>query len=229
VKTTPLRQFTVVDVALATLGVGPCEFLLDVEGQGTGRKGLATCPTRTALNAIFAGNQQRQKKTEIERLLADVTVFVKFIRSRIEDYAAFGLEMLLYLDEQKKARPEIAEFLSEMETLTKAIGAGVAERQDNIKTPQYAVDLIDEFRRNLLEREHPNALAECERITESLVAIGGEQDELVGECRAAVKVLRQRAGMAMAANPAAAEVAKEIRNRTQKILRNAVSHEFADH
>ena len=59
--------------------------------------------------------------------------------------------------------------------------------------------------------------------------VGGNQDELVGECRMHVKVLRQRAGMAMATNPAAAEVAKEIRDRTQKILRNALSYEHPRH
>ena len=45
-RTTPLDQFTVVDVVRATLGVGPCEYILDVEGQGATRKGRATCATR---------------------------------------------------------------------------------------------------------------------------------------------------------------------------------------
>jgi hypothetical protein len=35
--------------------------------------------------------------------------------------------------------------------------------------------------------------------------------------------------MAMATNPAAADVAKEIRDRTQKILRNALSYEHPRH
>ena len=59
--------------------------------------------------------------------------------------------------------------------------------------------------------------------------VGGNQDELVGECRSAVKILRQRAGLAMATNPAAAEIAKEIRDRTQKVLRNATSYEAPRH
>ena len=33
-RETPLEEFTVVDVVRATLGVGPCEYILDVEGQG---------------------------------------------------------------------------------------------------------------------------------------------------------------------------------------------------
>jgi hypothetical protein len=76
-----------------------------------------------------------------------------------------------------------------------------------------------------LDYEKDDALAKCKAITEAIVVVGGNQDELVGECRLAVKILRQRAGLAMAIDPRLAEVAKEIRVRTQKILRNAASYE----
>jgi hypothetical protein len=156
-------------------------------------------------------------------------VFVKFIRARIEEYSAFGHELLKYLDEQEKAHPENSGFLKEMETLTKVIDAKIAQRQRLIKTTQYVVDLTDEFRQKLLDTEGPEAHKECTRIADAIVAVGGNQDHLVGECRVAVKVLRQRAGMAMATNPGAAEMAKEIRDRTQKILRNPAVHEFPRH
>ena len=41
--------------------------------------------------------------------------------------------------------------------------------------------------------------------------------------------VRQRAGLAMAIQPAAAEIAREIRNRTQKALRNPTSYEAPRH
>ena len=43
-----------------------------------------------------------------------MVIFVKHIRGRIEQYVDFGHETLAYLDEQKKAHPELAEFLAEM-------------------------------------------------------------------------------------------------------------------
>jgi hypothetical protein len=61
------------------------------------------------------------------------------------------------------------------------------------------------------------------------VEIGGNQDELVGECRMAVKVLRQRASLLMAVDPRLAEVANEIRRRTWKMLRNPTSYEAPRH
>ena len=48
------------------------------------------------------------------------------------------------------------------------------------------------------------------------MVVGGNQDELVGESRLAVKNLRQRAGAALTGNPQAAEIAREIRSRAQK-------------
>ena len=229
VKATPLDRFTVVDLVRATLGVGPCEYILDLEGQGTAYRGRATCGTRDALKPIYAAKQQKARRAEIERILDEVVVFVKHIRGRIEDYAAFGREMSKYVQEQKKSHPDLSDFLDEMDRLAKTIQANYDKRKENIKTPQYVIDLTNRFRRELLDDEGPDALAKCTEITEAIVVVGGNQDELVGESRMAVKVLRQRSGLAMAVDPRTAEIAKEIRRRTQQILRNAASYESPRH
>jgi hypothetical protein len=116
-----------------------------------------------------------------------------------------------------------------MEAAVRAIDAAYAKREASIKTPQYVVDLTEKFRKTLVDYEGDDALKQCIAITHAIVDVGGNQDELVGECRAAVKVLRQRAGLTMAANPGAAEIAREIRDRTQKILRDATSYEAPRH
>jgi hypothetical protein len=188
-------------------------------------KGRASCATRDALKEIYAAGRQKQKRAEILRILDDVLVFVKHIRGRIEDYVAFGRETLDYLQREKKAHPERARFIAEMETLARAIDGAVAKRREHIKSPDYVAALTQKFRDTLLDAEGPEALARCREITEAIVVVGGNQDELVGECRLAVKILRQRAALAMAADPASADVAREIRARTQKILRNATSYE----
>ncbi|MGA2066007.1 MAG: carbohydrate binding domain-containing protein [Thermoguttaceae bacterium] len=226
---TPLTEFTVVDLVRATLGVGPCEYILDVEGQGTTTKGRATCWTRDFLKGIYAAHEQKKRKAEVEKALVDVVTFVKHIRGRIEQYVDFGHETLAYLQQQEKAHPALAGFLADMEDSTRAIDAAVAKRKANIKTPQYVVDLTDRFRATVMDYEGDDALVKCRAITEAIVQVGGNQDELVGECRGAVKVLRQRAGLAMATDPQAAEIAREIRDRTQKVLRNATGYESPRH
>jgi len=228
-RTTPLDRFTVVDIVRGTLGVGPCEYILDVEGQQSRYKGRATCSARDTLRRIYARKQQKQKKAEIEKVLVDVMIFIRHIRGRIENYVAFGHELLKYLAAQKRAHPELARHLSELETLTKAIDAYVAKRKEKIKTVGYAAKLAEEFRKTLIDYEGADAFEKCKRITHGWVEIGGNQDELVGECRMAVKWVRQRAGLLMALEPRMAEVAKEIRRRTQKVLRNPAGHEGARH
>jgi hypothetical protein len=229
VRGTPLDTFTVVDIMRATLGVGPCEYILDLEGQKYVNKGRATCSARDALRGIYGARQQREKRAEVEKVLQDVMIFVRFIRSRIEGYATFGHDLLAYLDAEKKARPDQAAFCDEMQKMARAIDGYVGKRKGHIKTPDEAQAMVDKFRATLLDAEGDDALAKVKTFTEAIVDIGGNQDELAGECRMAVKNLRQRAGLAMAADPRVADIAKEIRKRTQEVLRQPAGHEGARH
>ena len=229
VHATPLDTFTVVDIVRATLGVGPCEYILDVESHKTAYKGRATCAVRDTLRPIYKNKLQKPKRAAVEKALVDVIVFIKHIRGRIEAYQAFGRDMLAYLAEQRKAHPELTAAISDLEALTANIHKRYARRRGNIETPADAEKLADEFRDTLLEAEGDAATKRCFDITAAWVKIGGNQDELVGECRMAVKVLRQRAALAMALDPRMADIATEIRNRTHKILRNPLSYEAPRH
>jgi len=226
---TPLATFTFVDIVRATLGVGPCEYILDVEGQKKKAEGRPTCYSRNKLNDIYTNKQQKEKKAEVEQALDDVLAFMRHIRVRIEGYAAFGRQTLAWLDKQKKARPDLAGFCAEMEVPARRIDEAVEKRKEAIKTPEYAAKLVEEFRTTLVGYEGDDALAKCKKITAGFVAIGGPQDELVGECRLAVKILRQKAALAMAVDPRTAPVAKELRLRTQAALRNPTSYEAPRH
>jgi len=228
-EATPLEQFTVVDIMRATLGIGPCEYILDVEGQKKTFQGRPTCASRTILDGIYASKQQKQQREVVEKTLDEVLAFVRHIRGRIEDYIVFGHEVGAYLEEQKRAQPQLAGLVTEMQETTGRIDNYVARRKNAIKTPEYASGLVAEFRRTLIDYEGADALAKCKRITAALVDIGGNQDELVGECRMVVKILRQQAALAMAGDPRAAQVGSEVRRRTQQMLRNPTSYEAPRH
>jgi hypothetical protein len=88
---------------------------------------------------------------------------------------------------------------------------------------------VDDFRRDGLDDDGPGAADRCKKFTAAVVDIGSNQDELVGECRWAVKVVRQRAALLMLADPRLAEAAQELRARSQKVLRNPAGHEGAGH
>jgi hypothetical protein len=229
VKQTPLDAYTVVDVMRNTLGVGPCEYILDLEGQKSEYKGRATCSVRDELGAIYEKNRQKQERAQVEKFLDQGLTFVTHIRGRITRYVEFGHKMREYLAAQKKAHPELADFLNEMDKLTDEIDARVAARADEIQTPVHVAAMNEDFRRNVLDDDGPDALAKCKKYTSALVVIGGSQDELSGECRWVVRTLRQKAGLLMAQDPRVAAIAAEIRARTQEALRNPASHEGAHH
>jgi hypothetical protein len=228
-EATPLETFTVVDVMRATLGVGPCEYILDVEGQKKTYQGRPTCASRTILDNIYQKKQQKQKRAEVLQTLDEVIAFMRHIRGRIENYTAFGHEVVALLEAEKKAQPELAGLLTELQDITRKMDSYRARRADGIKTPEFATRLVTDFRTTLVDCEGDDALAQCKKLTAAMVDIGGHQDELVGECRMVVKILRQRAALTMAGDPRLAPVSKELRRRTQQMLRSPASYEAPRH
>jgi hypothetical protein len=229
VEQTPLDAYTVMDVMRNTLGVGPCEHILDREGQKSEYRGRATCSVRDTLTPIYAKGEQKKQRARVDRTLDEGLTFVKHIRGRITRYVAFGKEMHRYLAEQKRAHPELSDFVAEMDRLTRQIDTRFAARAAKMKTPEHVARMNADFRKNVLGYDGPDALERCKAYAEALVEIGDNQDELSGECRWVVKSLRQRAGILLAQDPRVAPVALEIRRRTQEALRNPANHEGARH
>jgi hypothetical protein len=218
-----------VDLMRATLGVGPCAYILDVEGQKKTFQGRPTCDARTILNDIYSRKQQRLARDRVLTTLDEVLAFVRHIRGRIETYLAFGRTMDAELERWKNQQPELAGLATQLQATIRQLDHHAAQREAAIRTPEEATALVEEFRTNLVDYEGADALQKCKRITAALVAIGGNQDELVGECRVVVKRLRQQAAMAMTADPRAAPLAREVRRRTQEMLRNPTSYEAPRH
>jgi hypothetical protein len=229
VKATPADQFTALDVMRSTLGVGPCEYILDVVGQKESFKGNYTCATRDKLIEIYDKGQQKSKRDEIETLLGEALEFVKHIRARIEVYIAFGKELRSFLADRKKTNPDAAAFLGEMDAIAAQIEERLGERQERIKAPSDVMALNDEFRRNVRDYEGADLKDRLKKYTDDLTRIGGNQDKLVMECRWIVKALRQKAGLAMALDPKIAPLAEDVRTRTQAVLRAPSVHEKARH
>ena len=93
VAQTPLDVFTVVDVMRNTLGVGPCEHILDMEGQKSEYKGRATCSVRDTLTPIYKRSSRKRNVPRSNATLDEGLTFVKHIRGRITRYVEFGQKM----------------------------------------------------------------------------------------------------------------------------------------
>lgn len=226
-KETPPEAYTIVDVARNALGMGPCEYILDVENQKQEYKGQATCPTRDALIAIYEKGQQKGKRIEVEKHLQDALDFVKHIRGRIALYIEFGCKIRESLAAAKKAHPELQDPIGELEKIAEEMDARFAEREERIKSPAHVEAMNADFRKNVLDADGPAAVEGCKKYADDLVRIGGNQDKLVSECRWVARTLRQRAGLLMAVDPRTDSVCQEVRARAQEVLRNPSMHERA--
>jgi hypothetical protein len=116
-----------------------------------------------------------------------------------------------------------------MEGIVAELDDRLAARRNGIKSPAYVIALNNGFRKNLLTYDGADSLDRLKTYTDALTGVGGSQDGLVGECRWIVRTLRQRAALAMAVDPKFAEIAKEIRGRTQKVLLKPSAYEGARH
>ncbi len=226
---TPIDTYTVVDIVRNCLGVGPCEYILKVEGQKQEMKGRATCTARDALVAIYKKNEQKQKRKEVEAALDDALTFVTHIRDRIARYVGFGYKIRAYLAEQKRAHPELGKPISELDEIARELETRFSNRRKKIKTPDHVTEMNEDFRRNLIAYDGPDIMERLKKYTDALTQIGANQDELVGECRWVVRSLRQRAGILMALDPGFSRIAEEVRARAQEVLLNPATYEGARH
>ncbi|MBI3855235.1 MAG: hypothetical protein HY293_06055 [Planctomycetes bacterium] len=229
VEGTPLEAFTVIDMVRNTLGAGPCEYLLDLEGNKSEYKGRATCSSRDNLKRIYTAGEQKAKHAEVDKILNDALIFVKHIRGRITRYVDFCHQIREYLAAQKKAHPELKDPIAELEKIAEEVDARFKAREDKMKTPDYVAKMNEDFRRDVLDYEGPDAVDRCLKYALALVVVGDNQDELSGECRWVVKALRQKAGLLMAVDARMAPIAAEIRTRTQEALKNPAGHEGNRH
>ncbi|MCX6904697.1 MAG: hypothetical protein NTW03_14690 [Verrucomicrobia bacterium] len=226
---TPLEELTMIDLVRMTLGVGPCQFILDLEGQKRNSRGVATCYARDVINAIYKEGSQLRQGPAIEEHLKECVAFITNVRERIDQYVQFGHEMTRFLEEQKRRQPRQAGFADECLALTLKLDQLFERNRERIKTPAFAQQNADLFRTNLLHYAEKDASPKCEAQMAVFTSIGGAQDDLVASCRMIVKVLRQRAGMALAVNPELKNIATQIRERTQMMLRNPTAYEAPRH
>jgi len=226
---TPIESLTVVDLLRMTLGVGPCQYILDLEGQKRNSQGVATCYGRDVINAIYERGAQLQNRAVIEEHLAATVAFIKNVRERIDAYVKFGREISAYLEEQKRRDPRHADFFDELLQVTKRLDQFFEENRERIRTPALAEQSAEVFRETLLTYTGKDAYQKCAAQMSVFTSIGGAQDGLVASCRMIVKTLRQRSGIAMAVDPELKDVATEIRARTQAMLRNPTPYEAPRH
>jgi hypothetical protein len=203
------------------------------------------------LGEVYGSGQQKAKRQEIEHYLGDALDFVTHIRNRVLAYIAFGKEMRSYLAAQRAAHPELKESLDALDALVGEIDERVGPRMQAMLRQPTLAELAGQLSARHEDPTPPALAAQLNRAfvanglldvagadgakrikkeyTDPLTTIGGQQDEMVGECRWVVKALRQKAAIMLAGDPRLAPIAAEVRARTHQMLRGGAAYEGGRH
>lgn len=224
-KNTPLTAFTPVDVVRNTLGVGPCEYVLDREGlQGrsanTGRKsfGRGVCDTTTPIEYLFMEGIESRESTLVGHLVDDILADISAIHARILEFRRFGEELGQLSTALPRESASAVGLLDEIKKSAQEIESLYQEKLRTIKNPAHA-DQVGRRIKELAARNDPENLGECKTLTRELRDIAGTQHRMVGDYRVKVKRLRQEAGIQGAEDPATAKAAEKVRKLAGLVLR----------
>ena len=214
---TPLEAITLTDLVRQTLGVGPCQYILDADRKMAQTPGIFTCGGTDMLKKMEG--HITQDRARAEKLLGDMLIFVTAYRRRIEQFIAFRWDLAAYLNSQEKQRPDQKPLIGKMKALLEGIPAEI--RQDY---PKVIEGLNVEYRATL-DSDDQAAKKKREGLHRRYTAAGGAQDDILAKCHQAAKLLRYQAGLTLTADTAAAEIAVEVRKRASAVLQNPMYHE----
>jgi hypothetical protein len=211
-KATPLTAFCPIDVLRDTLGVGPCQYILQTEGLAS--EGNPT-PAKVMdwIEKQFERGKEQQAAAEIRDLLGQMTEHVGRAQKRIRRYREFGHEIVLVCTAagEDKDPPQNPDSLSFTAGLVEGHGQPLPlADQDPAALGQEIVALIG--------KENP--LGECQKLGARLREIGAAQDQALSDCRMAVRWLRQQARQRVLADTGQAKLAREVLARAERMLQN---------
>lgn len=224
-RDTPLTMFTPVDIARNTLGVGPCEYVLDREGlegrsANTGRKnfGRGVCDTTAPIEYLFLEGIETRESALVGHLVDDILADIRAINGRAQEFRRFGQELRDWIAATPSRSGPAAQLIAEAEKSIQQIETLYEEKLPVIKNPDHA-DQIGRRIKQLASRSDPENIGECKTLTYELRDIGGTQHRLIGDYRVVVKRFRQEAGILGVDDPSTAKMAEEVRRLGAKVLR----------
>ncbi|HIE51262.1 MAG TPA: hypothetical protein EYP85_05850 [Armatimonadetes bacterium] len=224
-RDTPLTVYTPVDIVRETLGVGPCEYVLDREGLRnrdamSGRRsfGRGVCDTTSVIEHLFMRGVEARESALVGHLVDDVLTDNRVINARIQEYRRFGQQMVELCRTIRQDFPDLKPLVDRVEELAREIETIYEENLPVIKTPRHAAALGKRVK-ELTQEAAPENLGECKALCRELRHIAGRQHTMIGKYRVLVKRLRQEAAIIGSTQPTATKMGQRIRDLARRVLR----------
>ncbi|MGA2621454.1 MAG: hypothetical protein ABSF26_27845, partial [Thermoguttaceae bacterium] len=195
-QATPLTTFCPIDVVRNTLGVGPCQYILQTEGLATDSN-----PTpdgvMTWIEKQFRQKKEKRAAGEIDEQLQQMVAHLGRAQDRIQQYGRLArriAEWCRAMAGDAHDAPGIEAVGRLAEKLEQTAGPRIGNSGLVPRAARVAVGL-----RGLVGK--PDALASFQRLAAEARLIGANQDRTLANCRMAVRWLKQSATMAAEDDP----------------------------
>ncbi|MDZ4860026.1 MAG: hypothetical protein SGI88_13695 [Candidatus Hydrogenedentes bacterium] len=183
-QATPLNEFLLVDVMRSTLGVGPCQYILDVEGLDA-----QTSPTPALVCEYVASklkkNKSRQDPAAMRERIDAMAGHLEHADARVAAYAALSEKIRSIagsasLSDNAESR-EMVRILDELD-------ATIAQLAPARRSPKDAKALADELAGLVGQANWQESFT---RVDSELRSIGAAQDRTLAKCRMDLRRLKQ--------------------------------------
>ena len=207
-RTTPLTTILPMDVLRSTLGVGPCEYILDLEGLA----GDDPAPPDAVvgwIERLVKKKRAARSAAEIEERLDAMLAHLAAARARIDDYAAFGKQVRHVCREAAKQDAE-KEAAAAVLRICDRLDHDLARGRAQMKTPADAARLAREIAALI---EKPDALTGFEAPGKALRAIGHAFDATLARSRMAARRMKAYS------RSAKSDLATTVQTMAERMLR----------
>ncbi|NQT54378.1 hypothetical protein HQ576_20140, partial [bacterium] len=208
---TPLNVFCPTDVMRNTLGVGPCQYLLDLEGLGAdgGRTpAQVTAWIEGLLERKRAGRHEKQIRERLRQMMAHF----RETHKRIAEYVGFAVKVRSQCDKALEDDPKRVGLARD---ILKAM-SGSQRHPPLHRAPLRAAEESAASMAAAIGQE--DALPRCRELGTTLRTLERNQDAALARFRMIVRRVRQLCLTAEAASPAAAGLAQRIRAQCEQRL-----------
>ncbi len=212
-RATPLRFFCPVDIVRNTLGVGPCQYILQKEGFGSESHSTPDEVTRWVEN-LFKKKKEKHASVQIEEHFKQMVEHMRQTQTRIKQYGDFARQ-LRKLSEKEKSNKAVADALGRLLGIVDEMEQSIVIRSNSAKPSESSARLAEKIIA-LIGKD--GALARCQKLGSQIRVIAAAQDRALSKCRMAVRRIKQQCMTVADKEPQAADFAGKVQDLAEQML-----------
>ncbi|MHC4805613.1 MAG: hypothetical protein ACYTBX_05035 [Planctomycetota bacterium] len=198
-RATPLRVFCPIDILRNTLGVGPCQYILEKEGFGSESHPTADQVTRWVEN-LFKKKREKQASDQIEERFKHMVEHMRQTQTRIRQYGNFARD-LRKPKEKQEPNKAVAAASGKLWDIVDDLEQDIILRSQASRPSESAGHLADKV---IVLIGQGDALAQCQKLGSQIRAIAAVQDRALS--------------MVAGREPQAADFAGEMQEMAEQML-----------